>query len=81
MLALGLCVGWMYNGYAERSPMGKKHTSYRISEEGKQCIQLLARLLGVSETAVVEIAVREMAEKKGVKFEQSHTTGPPVSNF
>ena len=27
--------------------MGKKHTSYRISEEGKQCIQLLARLLGV----------------------------------
>jgi len=60
----------MYNGYAERSPMGKKHTSYRISEEGKQCIQLLARLLGV----------REMAEKKGVKFEQSHTTGPTVSN-
>ncbi len=50
--------------------MGKKHTSYRISEEGKQCIQLLARLLGV----------REMAEKKGVKFEQSHTTGPTVSN-
>ena len=80
MLALGMCVGWMYNGYAERSPMVKKHTSYRISEEGKQCIKLLARLLGVSETAVVEIAVREMAEKKGVKFEQSHTTGPTVSN-
>ena len=50
--------------------MGKKHTSYRISEEGKQCIQLLARLLGV----------REMAEKKGVKFEQSHTTATTVSN-
>ena len=60
--------------------MGKKRTSYRISAEGKQCIKLLARLLGVSETAVVEIAVREMAEKKGVTFEQSHTTGTTVSN-
>jgi hypothetical protein len=70
----------MYNGYTERSPIVKKHTSYRISEEGKQCIKLLARLLGVSETAVVEIAVREMAEKKGVTFEQSHTIGTPVSN-
>ena len=60
--------------------MGKKQTSYRISAEGKQCIKLLARLLGVSATAVVEIAVREMAEKKGVTFEQSHTTGTTVSN-
>jgi hypothetical protein len=80
MLALDMCVGWMYSGYTERSPMGKKHTSYRISEEGKQCIKLLARLLGISETAVVEIAVREMAEKKRVTFEQSHTPGTTVSN-
>jgi len=49
--------------------MVKKHTSYRISEEGKQLIKLLARLLGVNETAIVEMAVREMAEKRGVKVE------------
>jgi predicted DNA-binding protein len=47
--------------------MAKKHTSYRISEEGKHLIKLLAHRLGVTETAVVEMAVREMAEKRGVK--------------
>jgi hypothetical protein len=46
--------------------MVKKHTSYRISDEGKRLIKLLAQRLGVSETAVVEMAVREMAEKRGV---------------
>jgi DNA-binding PadR family transcriptional regulator len=56
----------MYNGYIERSPVVKKHTSYRISDEGKRLIKLLAQLLGVSETAVVEMAVREMAQKRGV---------------
>ncbi len=49
--------------------MVKKHTSYRISEEGKQLLKLLARRLGVSETAVLEMSIREMAEKKGVKVE------------
>ena len=49
--------------------MVKKHTSYRISEEGKQLLKMLARLLGVSETAVLEMSIREMAQKKGVKVE------------
>jgi len=60
----------MYNGYTGRSTMVKKHISYRISEEGKQLIKALAQRLGVSETAIVEMAVREMAEKRGVKIEQ-----------
>ncbi len=46
--------------------MVKKHTSYRISDEGKRLIKVLAQKLGVSETAVVEMAVREMAEKRGI---------------
>jgi hypothetical protein len=49
--------------------MGKKHTSYRISDEGKRLIKVLAQMLGITETAIVEIAVREMAEKKGIKVE------------
>jgi DNA-binding PadR family transcriptional regulator len=65
--ALDMYIHWMANGYTERSVMVKKHTSYRISEEGKQLIKLLARRLGVTETAVVEMAIREMAEKRGVK--------------
>jgi hypothetical protein len=74
--ALDMYIRWMYNGYTERSTMAKKHTSYRISEEGKQLIKELARRLGVSETSVVEMAVREMAEKRGVKIEQR--TSQPI---
>jgi DNA-binding PadR family transcriptional regulator len=46
----------------------KKHSSYRLSEEGKQLLNLLARKLGVSETAILEFAIREMAERKEVKL-------------
>ena len=60
--------------------MTKKHTSYRISEEGKQIIGLLARRLGVNETSVVEMAVREMAEKRGIKGEQEHGSDAPLSH-
>ena len=60
--------------------MPKKHTSYRISEEGKQLIRLLARRLGVNETSVVEMAVREMAEKRGVKGAQEHGSDVPLSH-
>jgi hypothetical protein len=47
----------------------KKHSSYRISDDGKQLLKMIARDLGISETAVLEISVREFAEKKGVKRE------------
>lgn len=44
----------------------KKLTSIRLSEEALQLRKILAQKLGVSETAVLELAVRELAEKKGV---------------
>jgi predicted DNA-binding protein len=45
----------------------KEATSFRLTTEVKQLIKLLAKKLGVNETSVVEIAVRELAEKKGVE--------------
>ena len=60
--------------------MVKKHSSYRISEEGKQLLRLLAKKLGVNETSVIEMAVREMAEKRGVKSEQEHGSDAPLSH-
>jgi hypothetical protein len=45
----------------------KEATSYRLTTEGKQLIKLLAQKLGVNETSVIELAVRELAEKKDVK--------------
>ncbi len=43
-------------------------TSLRLSEEGKQLRKLLAKKLGLSESAVVELAIRKLAESEGVSL-------------
>jgi predicted DNA-binding protein len=43
-----------------------KPTSLRLSEEGKQLRKLLAKKLGLSESAVIELALRRLAEMEGV---------------
>lgn len=45
----------------------RKYTSIRISAEGERIRAALAKLLGVSKTAVIELALRELAAKYGVK--------------
>lgn len=45
----------------------KKYTSIRISADGERLRAALAKLLGVNKTAVIEIALRELAAKHGVK--------------
>ncbi len=54
----------------ERGSMDKKTrpTSIRLSEEGKQLRKLLAKKLGLSESAVVELAIRKLAESEGVSL-------------
>ncbi|HEX4207251.1 MAG TPA: hypothetical protein VHZ51_24240 [Ktedonobacteraceae bacterium] len=47
----------------------KKPTSIRLSEEGKRLRKLLAKRLGVSESAVLELALRRLAEMEGIKRE------------
>jgi hypothetical protein len=45
----------------------RKNTSIRISADGERLRAALAKLLGISKTAVIEIALRELAAKHGVK--------------
>ncbi|NDJ59819.1 MAG: ribbon-helix-helix protein, CopG family [Chloroflexi bacterium] len=45
----------------------KKKTSYSLSEEAKRLLALLAEKLGVSQTAVLEILIREKAKQEDVK--------------
>jgi len=45
----------------------KKRTSITISEKCKDLMQELSIKLGVSQTSVIELAVRQMAEKEGIK--------------
>ena len=44
-----------------------KPTSIRLSEEGKQLRKFLAKKLGLSESAIVELALRRLAEAEGVR--------------
>lgn len=58
-----------YNVYMTKSEATdlKKPISMRVSNEGILLMDLLAKKLGVNRTAITEIAVRQMAEREGVK--------------
>jgi hypothetical protein len=48
--------------------MKKEATSYRLTPEVKRLIKVLADRLGINETSVIELAVRELAERKGIQM-------------
>ena len=43
---------------------GKRPTSYRLSEEARALLARLAESLAISQTAVLELAVRRMAREE-----------------
>jgi len=45
----------------------KKATSYRLTDEAIRLLNLIAKRLGVPQTAVLELLIREFAEKKGIE--------------
>ena len=45
----------------------KIHVSFRLSDEAIRLLKLLADQKGISQAAVLEIAIREMAKKERVK--------------
>jgi predicted transcriptional regulator len=47
--------------------MEKKPTTVRLSGEARRLLNELSMHLGVSHTAVIELAIREKAQKEGVK--------------
>lgn len=55
----------------------KRHTSTYITEEAIALIRALARHLGISQNAVLELAVREFAEKHNVRLETEERDGGP----
>lgn len=46
-------------------------TSFLLSKDCRSYLSLLAGRLGVTRTAVIEFAVRELAEKKNIILERS----------
>lgn len=49
---------------AERKSVSS--TSIRISDEAKRLLELAAKRLGITQSAVMELAVREYAARQGI---------------
>lgn len=47
-------------------PTDKLATSFRLTREALRLLFDLAKSLGISQAGVLELAIREMAKKKGV---------------
>lgn len=47
----------------------KQPTSVRLSPEAKRLLERLADKLGVTQAAIIEMAIRRMAEAEGVSLE------------
>jgi Ribbon-helix-helix protein, copG family len=47
--------------------MKAKPTSVRLSEDAKRLIKLMSQKLGISQTAIIELAIREKARREGRK--------------
>ena len=45
----------------------KQATSIRLTPEAKRLLQLLAEKLGLSQTGILELAIREKAKREGIK--------------
>jgi predicted transcriptional regulator len=55
----------------------KKPTAVRLTDDGKLLLEKMAKRLGVSQTAVMEMAIREMADRRGVEIREA--TPEPVA--
>ena len=46
--------------------MTKKKTSIRYSDEAKALLEQLAKKLGISQSAILELAIRALAKQEGL---------------
>jgi hypothetical protein len=64
-----------FNGYTLYNRFMKEPktpTAFRLSHKGKLLLSALAEKLGVNQTAVVEMAIRQMADKERIEVRESH---------
>jgi len=49
--------------------MSKTKTSFTLTKEAKRLVEVLAKQLGISQSNLLELIIREKAEARGVKVE------------
>lgn len=65
--ATGLHVLVLYTIVWYAVNMVKKQTSIRMSYAAKELVVLLAERLGISQSAVLELAIRTLAKREGIQ--------------
>jgi hypothetical protein len=58
-------------------PTDKRATTFRLSEVARQMLELLGRHHGLSATAVLEMAIRELARRDLPGAGQAEASAPP----
>jgi predicted transcriptional regulator len=51
----------------ENTILKRVGTGFRLSEDGKDLLEQLAEMNGVTQTGIMERAIRELAKQEGVK--------------
>ena len=54
-----------------RSKVGKKQKNLYLSDQARQLLAVFARNTGISETAVVELLIREKAARENVSLPET----------
>jgi len=57
--------------------MERQSTSIRMTADGKRLLELLAKHLGISQSAVLELSIRAYAASHGVGDKQDVKEQPP----
>jgi predicted transcriptional regulator len=52
--------------------MKKRATSLRLSDQARSLLVRLSERLGISQTAVLEMAIRKLAREEGINDSGSH---------
>ena len=56
----------LYHNMRYNASMMKKKTSIRYSAEAKDLLEKLAKKMGISQSAVLELAIRALAKQEGI---------------
>jgi predicted DNA-binding protein len=46
----------------------KRQTSIRMSQEAKRLLEKISKQLGISQSAVIEISIRQLAKKEKIEY-------------
>ena len=57
----------------------KKATAYRLSATAKRLIEAISKDMGVTQTSVIEVAVRDLAKNRKIEVDETATEADSIT--